>query len=144
MDEDDETRERMPGPGNSSRKGVLRRLIDGLRGEPHSPASLGDPVRLGRYRILHRLGQGGMGVVFAASDDSLDRKVAVKTIGEPDESARKRFRREARAAAAVNHPNVCQVYEIGEEAGLLFIAMELLDGERHDDPARRSSIGSEG
>jgi len=64
-----------------------------------------------------------MGVVFAAEDASLGRRVAVKTISEPDESARKRFRREARAAAAVNHPNVCQVYEIGEDGGELFIAM---------------------
>ncbi|HEX9187705.1 MAG TPA: protein kinase, partial [Vicinamibacteria bacterium] len=107
---------------------MLRRLLDGLsprRGE--TPPS-GEPRRLGRYRILHRLGQGGMGVVFAAEDTSLGRRVAVKTIAEPDESARKRFRREARAAAAVNHPNVCQVYEIGEDGGELYIAMELLEG----------------
>jgi serine/threonine protein kinase len=70
-----------------------------------------------------------MGVVFAAEDESLGRRVAVKTVVEPDASARGRFRREARAAAAVNHPNVCQVYEIGEDRGQLFIAMELLDGE---------------
>jgi serine/threonine-protein kinase len=70
-----------------------------------------------------------MGVVFEAEDPSLGRRVAVKTIAEPDESARKRFRREARAAAGVNHPNVCQVYEIGEDGGQLFIAMELLEGE---------------
>jgi TolB-like protein len=69
-----------------------------------------------------------MGVVFAAEDASLGRRVAVKTIAEPDESARRRFRREARAAAAVNHPNVCQVYEIGEDGGELYIAMELLEG----------------
>jgi TolB-like protein len=70
-----------------------------------------------------------MGIVYAAQDDSLGRQVAVKTIAEPDESARRRFRREARAAASVNHPNVCQVYEIGEDSGQLFIAMELLAGE---------------
>jgi non-specific serine/threonine protein kinase len=115
-------------PEGSSRKGLLRRLVDGLRGLTPLPGT-GDPERLGRYRILHRLGQGGMGIVYAAEDTSLGRKVAVKTIAEPDESARKRFRREARAAAGVNHPNVCQVYEIGEDAGQLFIAMELLEGE---------------
>ncbi len=123
----------------SSRKGLLRRLVDGLRGATPTPAA-GDPQRLGRYRILHRLGQGGMGIVFAAEDDSLGRKVAVKTIAEPDESARKRFRREARAAAGVNHPNVCQVYEIGEDGGQLFIAMELLEGESLDSRLKRGPL----
>jgi eukaryotic-like serine/threonine-protein kinase len=123
----------------SSRKGLLRRLVDGLRGATPRPAS-GDPQRLGRYRILHRLGQGGMGIVFAAEDDSLGRRVAVKTIAEPDESARKRFRREARAAAGVNHPNVCQVYEIGEDGGQLFIAMELLEGETLAERLQRGPL----
>ena len=81
-----------------------------------------------------------MGVVFAAEDDSLGRRVAVKTIAEPDDSARKRFRREARAAAGVNHPNVCQVYEIGEDGGQLFIAMELLEGESLADRLRRGPL----
>ena len=81
-----------------------------------------------------------MGIVFAAEDESLGRKVAVKTIAEPDESARKRFRREARAAAGVNHPNVCQVYEIGEDTGQLFIAMELLDGESLDARLKRGPL----
>jgi TolB-like protein len=81
-----------------------------------------------------------MGVVFAAEDESLGRRVAVKTIAEPDESARKRFRREARAAAGVNHPNVCQVYEIGEEGGQLFIAMELLQGESLTDRLTRGPM----
>ena len=124
---------------------MLRRLLDGLRGEHASCPAPGrcDPLRLGRYRILHRLGQGGMGVVFAAEDESLGRRVAVKTIAEPDESARKRFRREARAAAGVNHPNVCQVYEIGEDGGQLFIAMELLVGESLSRPPRaRAAAGA--
>ena len=131
MDDQDEEPEARTPPltGGSSRKGVLRRLFDGLRGETPPPATPKAAGRLGRYRILHRLGQGGMGIVFAAEDESLGRRVAVKTIAEPDESARKRFRREARAAAGVNHPNVCQVYEIGEDSGQLFIAMELLEGE---------------
>ena len=130
MDQDDEPGAGTPPlAGASSRKGVLRRLLDGLRGQTPASGAAGDPRRLGRYRILHQLGRGGMGVVFAAEDESLGRRVAVKTIAEPDESARKRFRREARAAAGVNHPNVCQVYEIGEDGGQLFIAMELLEGE---------------
>ena len=71
-----------------------------------------------------------MGAVYAAHDARLHRTVALKTIvrGE-DETARQRFWREARAAASVNHPNICQVYEIGEDGGALFIAMELLEGE---------------
>jgi len=103
--------------------------MDGLRPPASRGGSVGEVATLGRYRLLERIGQGGMGIVFSAEDESLGRRVAVKTIAEPDESARRRFRREARAAAAVNHPNVCQVYEIGEDSGRLFIAMELLAGE---------------
>ncbi|HEU5311429.1 MAG TPA: protein kinase, partial [Candidatus Eisenbacteria bacterium] len=79
----------------------------------------GLPVRIGHYRIVGKLGQGGMGIVYAARDEKLERAVALKTLSSvaPDETARKRFWREARAAASVNHPNVCQLYEIGEEAG---------------------------
>jgi serine/threonine protein kinase len=101
------------------------------------------PRRLGRYRVLHRLGQGGMGIVFAAEDESLGRRIAVKTITTMDESSRERFRREARAAAAVNHPNVCQVYEIGEDAGQMFIAMELLEGEPLAERLKRGPLSVE-
>ena len=88
------------------------------------------PARLGHYAIERKLGQGGMGVVYAARDQRLERTVALKTmsLARDDETARKRFWREARAAASVNHPNICQIYEIGEDAGQLFIAMELLEG----------------
>ncbi len=83
-----------------------------------------------------------MGVVYAARDERLERVVAVKTMSSPatDETARQRFWREARAAASVNHPNICQVYEIGEDAGTLFIAMELLDGESLADRLRRGAL----
>ncbi|HSL21800.1 MAG TPA: protein kinase [Vicinamibacterales bacterium] len=89
------------------------------------------PARIGRYAIARKLGEGGMGVVYAARDELLERTVAVKTMSSlaNDETARKRFWREARAAASVNHPNVCQIFEIGEDGGVLFIAMELLEGE---------------
>jgi TolB-like protein/tetratricopeptide (TPR) repeat protein len=70
-----------------------------------------------------------MGIVYAAEDPTLGRRVALKTITRPDEESSLRFRREARAAASVSHPHVCQIFEIGEDAGRLFIAMELLDGE---------------
>ena len=86
---------------------------------------------LGRYRIVRELGEGGMGVVYAAHDDRLDRPVAIKRIraGLGDGQERQRLWREARAAASVNHPNVCQLYEIDEDGEGLFLAMELLEGE---------------
>ncbi|HLN59722.1 MAG TPA: serine/threonine-protein kinase, partial [Thermoanaerobaculia bacterium] len=101
------------------------------------------PERLGRYRLLHRIGRGGMGTVFAAEDQSLGRRIAVKTILSVDESSRERFRREARAAAAVNHPNVCQIYEIGEDSGQMFIAMELLEGESLAQRLKRGPMSVE-
>ena len=89
------------------------------------------PETIGRYRITRKLGEGGMGVVYAAQDERLGRAVAIKMMREAfaDPRARERFWREARTAASVNHPNVCQLYEIGEADGELFIAMELLEGE---------------
>ncbi|MGE0121839.1 MAG: protein kinase [Vicinamibacterales bacterium] len=88
------------------------------------------PERIGRYRIERKIGEGGMGVVYAARDERLDRTVALKTIrGEGDETARKRLWREARAAAGISHPNICQLYEIDETADGVVLSMELLAGE---------------
>jgi serine/threonine protein kinase/tetratricopeptide (TPR) repeat protein len=122
---------------------AIRNFIDWLTGSqpprPESgPAPDGLPARFGHYAITGKLGQGGMGVVYEARDERLGRTVAVKTLSSlRDETARKRFWREARAAASVSHPNICQIYEIGEDQGELFIAMELLEGESLADLIQR-------
>jgi eukaryotic-like serine/threonine-protein kinase len=137
---------------NSSRGG-LRALYEWLTGATSTApasnvagASPGElPARIGRYPIERKLGEGGMGIVYAARDDRLERTIAVKTLSglTNDQTARQRLWREARAAASVNHPNICQIYEIGEDDGRLFIAMELLEGESLADRLRGGPLGAQ-
>ncbi|MEO8682595.1 MAG: serine/threonine-protein kinase, partial [Vicinamibacterales bacterium] len=101
------------------------------------------PPELGAYRLLTLLGKGGMGEVYLALDTRLERKVAIKFLSassRDDERAAKRLLREAQAAATLDHPNICAIYEIGEQDGRSFIVMQYIDGETLADILKRKRL----
>ncbi len=90
---------------------------------------------ISHYKVLEKIGQGGMGEVFLAEDTSLDRKVALKFLPDfmqEDSVAHKRFLREAKSAAALDHPYICKIYELGAAEGKDFISMEYVQGDTLD------------
>ena len=100
-------------------------------------------TRLGRYEIRSKVGEGGMGEVYLAQDTELDRKVAIKFLPESlvaDDHARERLIREAQAAAKLDHPNICSIYEVSEEGGRSFIVMQYIEGETLDARLKRQPL----
>ena len=98
---------------------------------------------ISHYKIVEKIGQGGMGIVYLANDTLLGRKVAVKFLPDSlkqDETARKRFEREARSAAALDHPFICAIHDVGESEGKSFIVMEYLEGRTLGDKLTQGAL----
>ena len=98
---------------------------------------------IGSHKVVRRLGAGGMGEVYLAEDSRLDRPVALKILspgGAVDSIARRRFLREARLASALDHPNICTIYEVGEDSGQSFIAMQYVQGETLRDLIGKNAL----
>ncbi len=112
---------------------------------PWGSSGISAPDLISHYRIVRKLGEGGMGVVYAAHDERLDRPVAIKFIRETRESheARTRFCQEARALARVNHPRICQIFDFDEYGGSLFLVLELLQGRSLEDRLKSGALSFE-
>ena len=123
---------------------VLTALAEDHVSFSHSEAACPElnGVTIAHYTLAKKLGEGGMAIVYAARDERLQRPVAIKLLRpstlEPEAAAR--LWREARTSAAINHPNICQIYEVGEQNGGVFIVMELLDGESLAQRIRRGPL----
>ncbi len=97
-------------------------------------------ARLGPYEIISLIGKGGFGEVFKARDTRLDRSVAIKVLPSADPERRARFDREARAIAALQHPHICALHDVGHQDGTDYLVLELLDGETLADRVRRGPL----
>ena len=125
-----------PRPGRETIRGPAAAATAGQRpstragaGTPSTPHSL--PEQFGRYRVLKKLGQGGMGAVYLVHDGPLDRQVALKVphFAPEDHNVRERFHREARAAATLDHPNLCPIFDVGEIDGIHYLTMAYIEGK---------------
>lgn len=149
MSETDDPGPNQPTPPAADRVGLAKsraKVAQGLFGAKSTSSP--PEVRVGRYRVAERLGAGGMGVVYAAIDDELERRIALKVLtGSADTAGRttKRLQREAKAMARVTHPNVATIYEVGNHDGEVFIAMEYVAGQTlrrwlHGAPDRNEAL----
>ena len=128
----------MAHPSQSTPRDKLPTVVQGMgeetaAGPQDNTVTKGDfiPTKLQHYKVLHKLGQGGMGWVLLAEDTQLSRRVALKVMRSrhaADQESRERFKSEAKAAAALNHDNIVTIYQVGEDRGIPFFAMELLEG----------------
>jgi eukaryotic-like serine/threonine-protein kinase len=131
-DPDTPTVERQSGPGTSAVTsdpllGEIARISGAPLRRMHAPELL-PGERLGRFHIVSKLGQGAMGAVYEAEDRTLGRRIALKVLLIDDDERQRRFTREARSAAAVTHPNIAMILDVGEDEGRAFIVMELVRG----------------